>query len=202
MRSTARTRIAWAVIAAVITVPIVAAALSPLLQWRDPIYIAAGFAGIFALGLLFVQPILAKGILAGFTGSKGRRAHHWIGTLIGLSVLGHVGGLWLTSPPDVVDVLLFRSPTPFAVWGAAAMWAVFATALVAALRRRLRISPRRWRQGHGLLAAIIVIGSVIHAMLIEGTMEVMSKSALCALVVIAAAWGFGSQRPRRSSGSA
>jgi len=202
MRSSARTWAIWAAVAAVITVPVIAATQSPLLQWRDPIYIAAGFAGIFALALLFVQPILAKGVLPGFAGPKGRRIHQGIGVLIVLTVLGHVAGLWLTSPPDVVDVLLFRSPTPFAVWGAAAMWAVFATGLVAAVRRPLRISPRWWRQGHGLLAAVIVLGSVIHAMLIEGTMEVMSKSALCALVVIAAAWGFGSRRPRRSSGSA
>jgi hypothetical protein len=37
------------------------------------------------------------------------------------------------------------------------------------------------------LAAVIVVGSVAHGLLIEGTMETMSKVALCALVVIAAA---------------
>jgi hypothetical protein len=36
------------------------------------------------------------------------------------------------------------------------------------------------------LAIVIVAGSVVHAMLIEGTMETISKAALCALVLAAA----------------
>jgi hypothetical protein len=36
------------------------------------------------------------------------------------------------------------------------------------------------------LAVVIVAGSVVHGMLIEGTMETMSKAALCALVLAAA----------------
>ena len=35
------------------------------------------------------------------------------------------------------------------------------------------------------LAVVIVIGSVVHGMLIEGTMEMISKAALCALVLAA-----------------
>jgi len=35
------------------------------------------------------------------------------------------------------------------------------------------------------LAIVIVTGSVVHAILIEGTMETMSKAALCALVLAA-----------------
>ena len=37
-----------------------------------------------------------------------------------------------------------------------------------------------------LLAIVIVAGSVVHGILIEGTMETMSKAALCALVLAAA----------------
>jgi hypothetical protein len=33
---------------------------------------------------------------------------------------------------------------------------------------------------------VIVVGSVVHGMLVEGTMETMSKAALCALVLAAA----------------
>jgi len=33
------------------------------------------------------------------------------------------------------------------------------------------------------LAVVIVIGTVVHGMLVEGTMETMSKVALCALVL-------------------
>jgi hypothetical protein len=35
------------------------------------------------------------------------------------------------------------------------------------------------------LAVVIVVGSATHAILVEGTMETMSKAALCALVLAA-----------------
>jgi hypothetical protein len=35
------------------------------------------------------------------------------------------------------------------------------------------------------LAAVIVAGVVVHALLVEGAMETVSKLALCALVVVA-----------------
>ncbi|MCR9062034.1 MAG: ferric reductase, partial [Rhodobacteraceae bacterium] len=85
----------------------------------------------------------------------------------------------------VIDALLFRSPTPFSVWGVIAMWAVFAAALLAAIRRRLQLRPRTWRLAHTSLALVIVAGSVIHALLIEGTMETVTKVALCGLVLAA-----------------
>ena len=85
----------------------------------------------------------------------------------------------------MIDALLFELPTLFSVWGVIAMWAVFAVALLATLRRPLRLSPRTWRIGHSVLAVVIVVGSVVHGILIEGAMETFSKSALCALVVAA-----------------
>ncbi|MEM8597531.1 MAG: ferric reductase-like transmembrane domain-containing protein, partial [Pseudomonadota bacterium] len=137
------------------------------------------------LALLLLQPLLAAGLLPGVPMRSGRRLHGWIGAALVAAVVLHVGGLWITSPPDVVDALLFRSPTPFSDWGVIAMWAVFAAALLAALRRRLRLSPLTWRLGHTALAAAIVIGTVVHALLIEGTMEMISKVVLCALVIAA-----------------
>ena len=168
-------------------VPLAVAAASPLLAWRQPIYIASGFAGVVAMALLLLQPLLAGSYLPGLQGRRGRRLHAWIGAGLVAAVVVHVAGLWLTSPPDVIDVLLFRSPTPFSVWGVVAMWAVFAAALLAAFRRRLRLRPKVWRLCHTALAAVIVSGSVVHAMLIEGTMGTLSKAALCALVLAAAA---------------
>jgi predicted ferric reductase len=164
-------------------VPIALAAASPLLAWRDAIYIAAGFAGIVALAFMLVQPLLIGGYLPGLPALRGRRAHRWIGGALVVAVAIHVGGLWITSPPDVIDALLFTSPTPFSAWGVIAMWAIFATALLAALRRRLR--PRTWRIAHTFLAVVIVVGTVVHGMLIEGAMETVSKAALCALVLAA-----------------
>lgn len=175
----------WGVLAAVLLIPVAAAAASPLLQWRQPVYIAAGFAGIIAMALLLVQPLLAGGYLPGLARQRGRRLHRWVGGVLVLAVIVHVAGLWITSPPDVIDALLFRSPTPFSVWGVIAMWAVFAAALLAAIRRRLQLRPRTWRLAHTSLALVIVAGSVIHALLIEGTMETMTKVALCGLVLAA-----------------
>ncbi|MEM7319988.1 MAG: ferric reductase-like transmembrane domain-containing protein [Pseudomonadota bacterium] len=174
--------VVWAAIAGVVIAPLVAAAASPLLAWRDPIYIMAGFAGVASMILLFIQPLAIAGWLPGLGGYRGRIVHRAIGTALVLAVLIHVSTLWMTSPPDVVDALLFRSPTPFSAWGVIAMWAVFAAALLAVFRRRLRLRPRSWRRLHTSLAAAVVLGSVIHALLIEGTMETMTKAALCILV--------------------
>ena len=180
-----RVTLIWVALAAAVAVPIAVAAASPLLAWRHPVYIAAGFAGIIALGLLLVQPVLIGGYLPGLSAHRGRRVHRWIGGALVVAVAIHVGGLWITSPPDVIDALLLASPTPFSVWGVIAMWAIFAAALLAALRRRLRLRPRTWRLSHTFLAVVIVVGSVVHGVLIEGTMETVSKAALCALVLAA-----------------
>ncbi len=182
MRS-ARATLIWAALAAAIGVPLAAAAVSPLLAWRDPVYIAACFAGVVALGLLLVQPALIGGYLPGLSAHRARRAHRWIGGGLVAAVVLHVGGLWITSPPDVIDALLFTSPTPFAPWGVIAMWAIFATALLAVLRQRSRVGPRTWRIAHICLAVVIVAGSVVHSLLIEGTMGTVSKVALCVLVL-------------------
>jgi predicted ferric reductase len=175
----------WAGFIAAITVPVAIAMASPLLAYRGPVYIAAGFAGIVALALVLAQPLLAGGYLPGLPARPGRRLHRWVGAALLALIVAHVGGLWLTSAPDVIDALLFESPTSFSAWGVIAMWAAFAAALFAALRGRLGIAPRVWRLGHKALAVVVVIGSVVHALLIEGAMGTVSKAALCALVVAA-----------------
>jgi predicted ferric reductase len=173
----------WAAVLAAVAVPMAAAAMSPQLAWRNAIYILAGFAGIIALGFLLFQPLLMGGYLPGLSPSRRSRAHRWIGGALVVAVVVHVGGLWITSPPDMIDALLFTSPTPFSPFGVISMWAIFAVAVLAALRRRLGL--RTWRIAHMSLAVVIVVGAVVHAMLIEGTMEPMSKAALCALVLAA-----------------
>ena len=182
----AKATLIWAALATAICVPIAFAAASPLLAWRGPLYILAGFAGIVALGLALVQPLLIAGYLPGLSAYRGRRVHHWIGGALAVAVVVHVVGLWITSPPDMIDALTFTSPTPFSPFGVIAMWTIFAVALLAALRRRLGLGPRAWRIVHLSLAVVIVAGGVVHAMLVEGTMETLSKAALCALVLGAA----------------
>ena len=180
-----RTALVWAALGLAVLAPLAAAATSPLLAWRDAIYIASGFAGIFAMTLLLVQPLLAAGDLPGRSAGRARRVHRATGALLLVAVLVHVGGLWVTSPPDVVDALLYASPTPFSAWGVTAMWVMFCAAALALLRRHLPVRPATWRGGHMLLAAVVALTTVLHAALIDGTMERMTKIGLSALVLLA-----------------
>ena len=182
-----RAALIWAVVTGSIVVSFAAAATSPLLAWRGPVYVVAGFAGVLSLALVLLQPLLAAGYLSGLSIGRGRQVHRWFGAALVAAIIIHVAGLWLTSPPDVVDALLFDSPTPFSAWGVIAMWAAFVAALLAVLRRPLRIRPRLFRLGHTVLVVVVVLGGVAHALLIEGTMGSISKLALCALVVAATA---------------
>jgi predicted ferric reductase len=175
----------WSALAVAIGVPVALAATSEQLAWRGPVYILAGFAGIVALALVLVQPLLIGGYLPGLSAYRNRRAHHWIGGALALAVVIHVAGLWFTSPPDMIDALTFASPTPFSPFGVIAMWAIVAVALLAALRRQLGLRLKTWRIVHIPLAIVIVACSVVHCLLIEGTMETISKAALCALVLLA-----------------
>ena len=174
----------FALIAALV-VPFIFVVTSPLVAWRSPIYIIACFSGVIGLGLLLIQPLLIGGSFPGLSKHLTRRAHPWTGVLLLLAVLVHVGGLWITSPPDVIDALTFNSPTPFSNWGVIAMLSLFTTTLLAIFRRRFRLRPSNWRLAHRFLAFVIVIGTIVHAILIEGTMETMSKIVLCLLVLVA-----------------
>lgn len=175
----------WVAFGVALVVPVAFAFASPLLAWRDPIYVGAGFAGVIAIALLLIQPVLASGVLPGVSALRWRRLHRLFGGLLVVAVIAHVAGLWITSPPDVVDALMFVSPTPFSAWGVLAMWAIFGTALLAVLRRPLRLRWQVWQLCHATLAVVIVSGSVVHGILIEGTMETVSKTVLCALVIAA-----------------
>lgn len=170
----------WPALAAATAWPLWVAATSPLTAWRDAVHIGAVLAGVAGLALILAQPLLVGGWLSGL---PGRRVHRWVGVALVLMVVAHIAGLWWTSPPDVMDALLLDSPTPFSLWGVLAMWAVFATAGLAALRRRLRV--RVWRLAHTALALVIVAGTVAHALLVEGMMGELSKAALCGLALAA-----------------
>lgn len=198
----ARALLIWAALALAVAVPLGFAATSEYLAYRDPIYIAGGFTGVVALCLALVQPLLASGWLPGLPLLRGRKVHRVVGVLLVVAVVLHVAGLWLTSPPDVEDALLLRAPTPFSVWGVLAMWALFVAALLVVFRRRF--SPLAWRIIHTSLVGVAVLGGVIHAMLIVGTMETTSKALLCGLVVaataaaVAAPWLRSARRARRA----
>ena len=185
--------LAWGALAVALALPLAVAATSPLLEYRQPAYVAAGLAGVIGLGFLLVQPLLAGGLLPGLSPARARRVHAALGAALLAAVAVHVAGLWITSPPDVIDVLLLRSPTPFAVWGLLALVAVIGAGVLAALRRRIR--PRIWRLSHAALAVLAVLGTVLHAWLIEGAMGSVSKAILCLLVVAATAKAVLDRRP-------
>jgi predicted ferric reductase len=197
----------WTGLGLVLAVPVVLAALSPQLAWRGPIYIAAGLAGVAGLALMVLQPLLAAGFLPGMSPRQGRVIHRWTGISLLALVVAHIAGLWITSPPDVIDALTFTSATPFAVWGVLAMWALFLAAPQALMRRKL--PPALWRLGHSGLVAVAVIATVVHALLITGTMETVTKVAasLCAILATAAAlwrlraWAGLWRRMKTSQGS-
>src|ERR1700741_4022334 len=102
----ARGALIWAALVVAICVPIALAATSDLLAYRGAVYVVAGFAGIFALGLVLVQPLLIGGYLPGLPGYRGRRAHYWIGGALVTAGVVHVGGLWVISPPVLIHALL------------------------------------------------------------------------------------------------
>jgi hypothetical protein len=63
------------------------------------------------------------------------------------------------------------------------MWGVFGAGVLANFRRKL--PPITWRRLHIALAIGIVGGTIVHAWLIEGTMEQMSKAALSLAILVA-----------------
>ena len=77
MQSIGRRRVSsaltWGSVAAIMIVPIAVAAFSSYLASRNMPYIVGGFAGIIGLSLLFLQPLLPAGYLAGSEGAAGRR---------------------------------------------------------------------------------------------------------------------------------
>ena len=194
-----RALLAWGALAVAVGVPFVVAAASPLNAYRGVPYIAGSLAGVLALGLLLVQPLLAAGWLPGPHRMRLRRWHRWTGAALVGTVAVHVGGLTIASPPDAVDALLLRSPTPFSVWGVAAMWGVVLTAALVAWRRRARLRPATWAAIHNGLALVVVLGTVIHAVQIQGAMGPLSKWALCLAALAAAVAAVARVRWRRAA---
>lgn len=182
-----RVALIWAGTGAIAAVPVLLIGVSPYLAYRSAIYVTAGIAGAVALSLLMIQPLLAAGYLPGLTAPKARIWHTRMGGVLVLAVALHILGLYLTSAPDTLDALMLVAPTAFSVWGVLALWALIFTVAVVAVRRRLRLPAQLWYWIHNLLALLVVLGSVIHAVLIQGTMEPVSKWLLCLAVLSATA---------------
>lgn len=175
---------AWVALSILICTSVLLALRSPLLEWREPVYIVAGLAGVLALVALVLQPLFALKITAGIRARSAQTLHRANGLLLLMLVIVHVIGLWITSPPDVIDALLFRSATQFSLWGVIAMWCVFITASIALFRRKLKFRAHTWKVIHLLLALVIVMCTGVHAILIDGTMETVTKALLCLVLIV------------------
>lgn len=175
----------WAVVALCVVIPLGMAAANPLQASREAIWIVGGMAGVVALGLLLLQPVLAGDLLPDLPRRTARRWHRWIGLAIVAAILVHVGGLYLYSPSDITDALLLVAPTLFAVYGVIGLWGAVLTFALVALRSRTGLSHAVWRIVHTTLAAVVVGASIAHAVLIEGAMESISKAILCGLIALA-----------------
>lgn len=162
------------------------AAASPLQRGREAVWIFGGLTGTAALALLSVQPLLVSGVAT----RAGRRRHRWLGAAILALALAHVAGLWLYSPEDITDALLLRAPTPFSAWGVAGLAGLLAAGIVSTLRRP--IPPHVWRPLHLGLAVTGALCAVIHAWLIFGAMEPVSKALLCLVILASLAVGASS----------
>ena len=170
---------------AAMVVPIALATTSPYLAYRVPLYIAAGFAGIVAMSLFVLQPLLECPVRALIAPATARRWHRIIGASILILILAHAVGLYFVSPPDTIDASLLRAPTWFSLFGVVALWGAVLTALLAMTRLKLPMRPRSWERLHQSIASIIVIATALHAIQIEGAMEVMSKTLLAGTIVAA-----------------
>ncbi|MEP2530446.1 ferric reductase-like transmembrane domain-containing protein [Shimia sp.] len=180
----ARPTLIWLALLGAMTMPIIIAAFSPYLAYRDPAYIIAGFAGIICLALFLIQPLFAAGYLPGLHPMGARRWHRGIGSAIFLCVVLHIGGLYITSPPDTLDALMLVAPTPFSVYGVLATLGLLLTALLLILRRKRTLRYPLWRMLHNVLALGIVGATIIHALQIQGTMGPISKWLLCGAVLV------------------
>ncbi|PZO02257.1 MAG: ferric reductase [Hyphomicrobiales bacterium] len=179
---------AWLLIAVIAGLPVLVAAASPLQRGREALWITGGMAGVVALSLLFVQPLLMAAAPQLLQARAGVKWHRLGGIAIVAMVALHVGALYLYSPDDVTDALLLVAPTPFSLYGVISLWCLVLTAALAATRRVLKIGHRPWRILHSVLAVAVVGAGAIHAIQIEGAMEEYSKLAIClaALVVTTA----------------
>lgn len=169
----------------VLTVPLLLASLSPLLAGRSWPYVIGGLAGVVGFSLLFVQPLLAAGLAWQAPLRRQRRWHRVCGALLFLAVIVHVAGLYLASPPDMLDALLLVAPAPFSLYGVMALWALLLIVATLVLRRQARFRLRLWKWIHLILGVVIVLASVIHAWMIDGAMNTSSKQITSVLICLA-----------------
>lgn len=130
---------------------------------------------VLAVVALAVQPWLVAG--------RHRRTHVRLGAAV-LGLVGvHVLALLALSPDDALLAMSPAGPTR-ARMAVLSLVLLVAVGLLGGLRRRLGWSGATWRLLHGGLAALATALGVGHAVLTEGTLDVVAPGAGTAVLVV------------------
>lgn len=153
-----------------------------------------------ALGLIATSTLVGvivivsrvRSLTAGLGIEQILRVHRYLGLVVLILVLAHVG-IVLLSDPHNLELLDLLSAPPRARAATLAVLALIGLSALATLRRRLGLSYQRWRGTHLALAAVAVAGSVAHIVLLR---HLVSDAAMrnC---FIALAVGLGAVLVRR-----
>lgn len=106
----------WGVVTATMVVPIALATTSPYLAYRGPLYIATGFAGIFAMSLFVLQPLLACPVRANRPHNRAALAPHHRGKYPNFDPRPCCRPLFCQPPRHDRRLVAARANMVFAVW--------------------------------------------------------------------------------------
>lgn len=169
--------------AALVLLPTVLAALSPLQGGRTAVWVLGTLAGVLALSLVVVQVLLPTGWLNALVGQH-LGWHRILGISITGLVLAHIIGLYLYSPDDIGDALILAAPT-YSRLGVLSFWCLLLSVMLAFARHKLRLADADWRTLHSALAAAIVGTAVAHTLLLQGTLDGFAEGLLCGSATVA-----------------
>lgn len=143
---------------------------------------ALGFVGLALMGLEFALVARFRAVAAPFGTDALVQFHRQLG-LVGLAfVLVHVA---ISAPWDLV-ARPFAADTPARV-----RWALLSTIALLVLvasslwRRRLRLSYEAWHVLHAVLAVVVVVAALMHALLVDHYLDTAWKRALWGLMAAA-----------------
>jgi predicted ferric reductase len=178
----------FAVLAVIVSAPVVVSSLSPLQTGRTITWVLGTAAGVLGLSLLVVQMILPTRWLYVMLGGSNLRWHRRLGLAVAALVIAHVVGLYLYSPDDIGDALILQAPT-YSRLGVLSAWCMLLTVGLALARRRLPLLYDDWQILHSVLAVAVTGTAVGHVLLLEGTLDGLAEWLVCLAAVAAATAG-------------
>lgn len=169
---------------AIVLLPVLLAALSPLQAGRAVPWVWGTLAGVLALSLVVVHVLLPTGWLNSFVGEHNLGWHRILGISITGLTLAHILGLYLYSPDDIGDALVLAAPT-YSRLGVLSAGCLVLSVVLAVTRRQLRLADADWKTIHSALAIAIVGTAVAHAVLLQGTLDGLAEGLVCGSAIVA-----------------